>query len=104
MYYLLVRQKMNNIFVNRSIITVANKECFADLEDENPSFIPPRVVMGKDTFEEILKNGYQTKEDAANDKEMAKALRDYIGPWFQVEYKTIDENELNEIYKTICSR
>ncbi len=103
MYYLLVKQKLNNGNVKRNITTVVNKESFADLKDEFSTANPPVVTMDKDTFNKILKNGYPTKEAVENDKKMKQALKDFIGPTFQTECSIIDENELKTLYEKLAS-
>ena len=104
MYYILVKQE--NIlkqFIDRKIITVATKAGHVDLVDESSLAIPPKAIIPKETFDEVLKYGYSTKEDAENDKETKKEIDDYIGVSFYKKFSIVDENELKSLYKRICN-
>ena len=102
MYYSVAKQKIDTGFVKRSVITVANKEYFEDLVDDSSIGNPPRVIIEEDEFNELLKHGYPTKEDAVNDDEMMQALKDFIGFLFvETEYMVVDANELKNLYAEI---
>ena len=69
MYYIVVTQKFGDI---RNTITIAGKNKFTDLFDDN-KLMDPRYVMIKDkAFKEIIADGFSTEEDCV--KESADVL------------------------------
>jgi len=99
MYYMIAKQEFDNGSIKRSIISVANGEIFSDLQDKYLNGTQDNIVMNDDTFKKITKNGYPTKEAAINDINMKRAIRDFVGPFFTIEFSTTDDKGLRDLYK-----
>ncbi len=98
MYYIVVTQKFGDI---RNTITIAGKNKFTDLFDDN-KLMDPRYVMIKDkAFKEIIADGFSTEEEAMHADDMIEALEDFIGGMFDQQYFVMSEEELKKSYKIV---
>lgn len=99
MYYIVVTQKFGDI---RNTITIAGKNKFTDLFDDN-KLMDPRYVMIKDkAFKEIIADGFSTEEEAMQADDMIEALEDFIGGiMFNQQYFVMSEEELKKSYKIV---
>lgn len=104
MYYLVTEYELPVFAVNenRKLITIGNSEAFTDMYDYHPLDMKQKVrIIPIDRLKDFMKNGFATKEEAENDIELKKAIKDFVGFFFNGNFVAMSEEELLQKYKTL---
>ena len=104
MYYLVTEYELPIIACNktRKLITIGSKTQFADMYDHHPLDIENKTyIIEKDLLEDFMKDGFATKSDAENDSELKTAIKNFVGPLFDSEFKVLSDTELLQKYNSL---
>ena len=104
MYYLITEYELPVLMNGRTrkLITIGNKSGFTDMYDYHPLAVENEAhIMSEESLNDFMKDGFSTRSDAENANELKNEIKNFVGMFFEGDFKVMSEDELLQKYKTL---